>query len=201
MDDAEILRDDLTFAVALSVEGLSLPTDAVGPAQLSAAAHLVATADRALHQLVVRAREGGASWAQIGEALGISRQAAQHRFGAAPPQRVTRQREEPPAEIVAFGAQVLDELAQGITTAADAHLGAQMSERLEGLGAAHFVEPVESTFGRFISRDAMSSRLVGGVVVLQAREHRSIQDADVRVILGPDRTILGMSYELVPSAA
>ena len=37
--------------------------------------------DRAMRQLVDDAREAGASWADVGKALGVSRQAAHERFG------------------------------------------------------------------------------------------------------------------------
>ena len=43
---------------------------------------LIGLADRRLHELVAESRRGGASWQAIGEALGVSRQAAFKRFGA-----------------------------------------------------------------------------------------------------------------------
>jgi hypothetical protein len=39
------------------------------------------TAQSALHTAVKVARERGASWADVGDAFGVSRQAAQQRFG------------------------------------------------------------------------------------------------------------------------
>lgn len=49
-------------------------------AEVSAASDRVEKARRALIGAVARAREAGASYADIGEALGISRQAAWERF-------------------------------------------------------------------------------------------------------------------------
>jgi len=43
---------------------------------------LIGLADRRLHELVGEARRAGTSWQAIGEALGVSRQAAFKRFGA-----------------------------------------------------------------------------------------------------------------------
>jgi hypothetical protein len=50
-------------------------------AALAATAALRDAADRKLFELVGFAREAGASWAAIGEALGVSTQAAHQRFG------------------------------------------------------------------------------------------------------------------------
>lgn len=49
--------------------------------RISAAAAAVATAQDELRAAVAAAREAGDTWAMIGVALGISRQAAYQRFG------------------------------------------------------------------------------------------------------------------------
>ncbi len=53
-------------------------------AALAATAALRDAADRKLYVLVGYAREAGASWASIGEALGVTTQAAHQRFGPKP---------------------------------------------------------------------------------------------------------------------
>jgi|SRR5688500_5893830 hypothetical protein len=53
-------------------------------AALEATAALRDAADRKLYVLVGYAREAGASWASIGEALGVTTQAAHQRFGPKP---------------------------------------------------------------------------------------------------------------------
>ena len=53
-------------------------------AALAATAALRDAADRKLYVLVGFAREAGASWAAIGEALGVTTQAAHQRFGPKP---------------------------------------------------------------------------------------------------------------------
>jgi hypothetical protein len=60
-------------------------------AALAATAALRSAADDKLFQLVVFARDSGASWAAIGEALGVSTQAAHQRFAA----KVTTTRARP----------------------------------------------------------------------------------------------------------
>ena len=51
-------------------------------AALSATAALREAADRKLFELVGFAREAGASWASIGQALGVTTQAAHQRYGS-----------------------------------------------------------------------------------------------------------------------
>ena len=53
-------------------------------AALAATTAVREAADRKLFELVGFAREAGASWASIGEALGVTTQAAHQRFGPKP---------------------------------------------------------------------------------------------------------------------
>ena len=55
--------------------------DAVHFRRIIAAAEGVSRADRELHDAVRAAREAGDSWLSIGMALGVTKQAAQKRFG------------------------------------------------------------------------------------------------------------------------
>jgi hypothetical protein len=73
---------------AAADDGDALPDGAGQPdgdaAVLAGLRHLAEIAERvdwALLSLVGEARANGASWATVGEALGVSRQAAQQRFG------------------------------------------------------------------------------------------------------------------------
>ena len=59
-------------------------------AALSATAALRDSADRKLFELVGFARDAGASWASIGEALGVTTQAAHQRYGPKPSAKSSR---------------------------------------------------------------------------------------------------------------
>jgi len=59
-------------------------------AALAATAGLREAADRKLFDLVDFARTSGASWAAIGEALGVTTQAAHQRFGPKPATRAAK---------------------------------------------------------------------------------------------------------------
>ncbi|WKR23223.1 hypothetical protein AIF0345_3202 [Actinomyces israelii] len=55
--------------------------DAAGFRRIIAARKRLAEAERELHDAVAAAKDAGDSWTVIGAALGVSRQAAQRRFG------------------------------------------------------------------------------------------------------------------------
>lgn len=59
------------------------PVPGVELGRLIDAAHAAAQAERQLAYAAHAARDAGASWAQIGDALGLTRQAAQQRWGHA----------------------------------------------------------------------------------------------------------------------
>lgn len=55
---------------------------AADPADLAELVELRAHVDRAISNSVRAVHDSGSSWAEIGSALGVSRQAAQQRYGA-----------------------------------------------------------------------------------------------------------------------
>lgn len=57
--------------------------DAGDPGALAGLAAFAHDAEQALGEAVQRQRAQGASWAQVGNALGVTRSAAQKRFGGA----------------------------------------------------------------------------------------------------------------------
>ncbi len=74
INDIEKVLDDLDPATAQA-------RDAVHFRRIIAAKEGVAQAERELHDAVRAAREAGDSWLSIGLALGVTKQAAQKRFG------------------------------------------------------------------------------------------------------------------------
>lgn len=74
VNDIETTLDDLNPATMQS-------RDAVHFRRIIAAREGVACADRELREAVASARAAGDSWFTIGMALGVSKQAAQKRFG------------------------------------------------------------------------------------------------------------------------
>ncbi|USQ81937.1 hypothetical protein NF556_09965 [Ornithinimicrobium faecis] len=74
MNDIEKVLDDLD---PVTVQA----RDAVHFRRIIAAKEGVSQAERELHDAVRAAREAGDSWLSIGLALGVTKQAAQKRFG------------------------------------------------------------------------------------------------------------------------
>lgn len=69
-------------------------------AMVDAASAALDVAREALHQAVHNALDGGATWSEVGEVLGVSRQAAFQRFGpkqaASPDEGDNKMRRRPP---------------------------------------------------------------------------------------------------------
>ena len=88
-------HDPLGSAAQIVDDAMRLLVQCTGDGELTVGAALAATAglrdaaDHKLFQLVGFARDQGASWAQIGEALGVSTQAAHQRYGPKQPARKT----------------------------------------------------------------------------------------------------------------
>lgn len=188
------LRRDLLLAAAFAAHGLDDEADAGIEETLSPAAHLVGLADRTLHALIAQAREKGATWAQIGELLGMTRQAAQKRFQGKVPQKVSTPRPTVPQERIDQAAMLLDAAAAGriaeLESAASAHVLAQCGER----GLAPQFETAEEIFGSFISRSALEASMLGTVILVTARERRQKRDARAEITLTVDGTLLGLNY-------
>jgi len=70
--------DLMRSAVGKGIVARPVPGAELGA--LADAAHAAAQADQLLDDTAVAARHAGASWAQIGDAVGLTRQAAQQRW-------------------------------------------------------------------------------------------------------------------------
>jgi membrane protease YdiL (CAAX protease family) len=195
MGERESLREELQLAAALCYEALSVDPRTTGTDSLASAAELLATAERSLHRLVGEARDAGMSWARIGEVLGVSRQAAQQRFAAAPARRVSVEKPAVPDQVLEVAAAVLEGMAAQDAAAVDPYLGDAVHSVLGPEGIAPQIEAVLSTFGTFDSREELQARMVGNVVMVRALEHRTRHDADVHVTLTRAGVVLGLRYE------
>ena len=85
IEEDERVREAVAEAIGGGREGVleTLDTDPSGYLVLVAAGDVAADeSGRLLHEAVTSARNAGHSWEAIGDVLGVSRQAAQQRFGA-----------------------------------------------------------------------------------------------------------------------
>lgn len=79
---AKSVNSDITDAT--QAEGLRTleVNDGAAGREIIQARRAVAQAERRLSEAVANARSGGYSWSAVGSLLGVSRQAAQQRFGS-----------------------------------------------------------------------------------------------------------------------
>ncbi|MDO5663386.1 MAG: hypothetical protein Q4G40_11875 [Brachybacterium sp.] len=195
MDARSHLRDEVTVTASMCVGALTdRPGDHPGEG-IAAASHLVDAAERALHLLVGDARGAGMTWAGVGEALGISRQAAQKRFSGQIPQKVIRDRPEAPAELVELAVSLLEDAAEGRFERLDARASAQLQRSANEAGIAPYFASVVPVFGEFIAREEPIVQVFGTVVQVTAREQRTRRPARARVTLTADGTLLGIHYD------
>ena len=194
------LRTELALAAAFTDHGLNDDGDPGLEETLSPAAQLVDLSERALHMIVLRAREQGASWAEIGENLGITRQAAQKRFAGKVPQKVSAERPQVPPQIIDEATRLLDAAAAGhldeLDKVASEHIRKQCGPR--GL-APHFQAALD-IYGSLLGRDHVEVTMLGRVVLLQARERREKQDARAEISLTVDGLLLGLQYHPVKAS-
>lgn len=200
MDNRSRLRDEVTVSSALCLSALADEPGAQAEQSLSAASHLVDAAERTLHQLVTDARASGMTWAAVGDSLGISRQAAQKRFGGQVPQKVTRDLPSAPPELVELAEGLLDDAVSGRFDRIEQHASAHLRKLAGAAGLARSFEPLATMYGDFVSRAEPQVQLIGTVVYVSAIEQRTVKPARAEVTLAADGTLLGLSYLDIDSA-
>lgn len=188
------LREELTLAAALTAEGFSAPDNQPGEQALAAASELARAADRTLHLFVRQEREAGTSWAGIGSLLGITRQAAQKRFSTPPP-RHDAPRAQASDDQLRRAIEVLDHAAAGRSEPIQELLGHGLRAALGEEGIAPAIAGIAPVFGRFEERVEVSARVLARVTVVIARERWSVMDAEARVTLAPDGSLMGLFYK------
>lgn len=77
---AELLDDKVATAKSLAAQAEQANLDSDLPDTIHALSCLAQTAESALRTAVDLARDRGATWQQIGDMFGVTRQAAQERF-------------------------------------------------------------------------------------------------------------------------
>lgn len=188
------LRHEIAAASAVTVEALEEGTPTEPIAALAAASHLSETAERALHAIVADAREAGMTWAGIGEALGISRQAAQKRFSAQVPRRVAAPASAPSEENLELARALMADAAAGDFQRFDQIASTSLRRSMSGLTWVDAFSQVGELFGEVLERGPVQAQSVGRTVRVSAREERRVRPVTVEVLLTEGGTLLGMHY-------
>jgi hypothetical protein len=167
---------------------------AIGQAQARAR-----SAEEELAMSVVQARESGHTWAEIGQVLGTSRQAAFQRFGRPADPRTGQPMAPVVPGAVELAGQLFGDLVAGRWAAVCAQFGPAVAARLDPDGLAAAWAQVIGMAGEFERRGAPSAARAGDYTVVDVplffeageRTGRVSYDQDARVaglfFLPPDR--------------
>jgi hypothetical protein len=161
-----------------------LVTDAAGVRE-AAEGILVAT--------VQQARDDGASWQTIGDALGVSRQAAFQRYGKPVDPRTGEQLSTTPlAEATTLAAAVIDELAAGDWAKVLARFDTVMTERLPESALAPAWAYLVAQSGAFEGRGESTAVRAADLTVTNTPLAFEAGDYTARITFRDDTTIAGL---------
>jgi len=168
---------------------------------IAAAAHICASADQLLAATVQCARADGASWQVIGDALGVTRQAAFQRFGKPlDPRTGEPMNTTPLADAPNLTRTILDDLTAGSWTAVTARFDATMSEALSDDGLGEVWAQIIGQVGALERRGTTQSSRAGELTITNTPLTFEAGDLTARITFRDDRSIAGL-YFLEPQAA
>lgn len=162
---------------------------AIGQAQA-----LARSAEEELAMSVARARESGHTWAEIGQVLGTSRQAAFQRFGRPTDPRTG----QPMAPVVPgtreLAGQLFGDLAAGRWAAVCAQFGPAVAARLDPSGLAAAWAQVIGMAGEFERRGEPSAYRAGDYTVVDVPLFFEAGDRTGRVSYDQDARVAGLFF-------
>jgi Protein of unknown function (DUF3887) len=174
------------------MEAVTRVRTAEGIEAVAAARDLSRLTEAAMREAVDRARGAGATWLQIGDALGASRQAAFQRFGrpAAPPH-------DPAAAERAV--RVLLDLTKGRVAAVRRRFGARMAEALPEARLAETLERVTGLVGAYRGMGEPFAHRAGDLTVVRVPLRFEAGEMTGQVTFDPAGKIAGLF--ITPPAA
>jgi hypothetical protein len=142
---------------------------------------------------VEQAREAGATWQEIGEALGVSRQAAFQRFGKPIDPRTGEPMDTIPlAEAVALAEEVIDNLSAGRWDEVVERFDSQMRDRLGSEGLAAAWTQVIGLAGAYERRGEVESARAADLTITTTLLAFEAGDFAARISFHDDHTIAGL---------
>jgi len=188
-DPVAVQVADAARWLAAELSRAGSPRDAV-----AAARDLSAAADAALQAAVDRARAAGASWREIGDVLGTSRQAAFQRFGHPVDPRTSEpmSRDVPPDaadRAVAIFAWHAEGRWEEILAELDERMHARLDAALLARGWAHMA----GLFGRFEGTGEPFAHRAGDDVMVDVPLHWEAGDARGIVRFDTDGRVAGLA--------
>ena len=191
--------DDLREDLIRSLESIPTSPDLLGAIQTCATVQ--EQAERLLTTAVARARAQGMTWADIGTALGISRQGAFQRFGRPIDPRTEQPMDTTPlAGVEPRAVSLFALLAAGQWEAARADFDATMTAQLPADRLADNFATVVSMVGEFQHTGAPHSRREGAYTVVDVPLAFEAGDMTGRVAFADSGEVAGL-FILDPSYA
>ncbi|HJT93631.1 MAG TPA: DUF3887 domain-containing protein [Mycobacterium sp.] len=172
------------------------------PLELVRAAHEVQDRAEALMAAAVQqAREAGRTWQQIGDVLGVSRQAVFQRYGKPiDPRTGEVMNTSPLPEADELARTVIDDLAHARWADVSARFDATMRDRLTEEGLAEAWAHIVGLAGAYESHGDTDAARAGDFTTTNTPLAFEAGDFVARITFRDDRTIAGL-YILSPDAA
>lgn len=200
VDTTSAIAGLLASAQALAVRA----TEASGTAGVlhvvTRAAALRGELDDVLASLVDQARHDGATWQAVGDALGISRQAAFQRFGHPVDPRTGELMDTRAHDgAVELAAGIVDDLAGARWAEVVARFDERMTAALDAEGVGDAWAQVVGTVGAFEAAGPATARRLGDVTVVDTPLRFEAGEMVARISVRADRTVAGL-FILAPGA-
>jgi hypothetical protein len=173
----------------------TLADDRIGALEAIGVAQEVARdAEEGLAMTVARARESGHTWAEIGQVLGTSRQAAFQRFGRPADPRTGRPMEPAVPGAGDLATRLLDDLAAGHWAAVCARFGPAVAARLDPPGLAAAWAQVIGMVGQYERRGAPSVYQAGDHTIVDLPLFFEAGERMGRVSYDRDASVAGLFF-------
>lgn len=158
-------------------------------------------ADALMATAVAQAREEGRTWQEIGEVLGVSRQAAFQRYGKPiDPRTGEAMKTDPLPRADELAGTVIHDLAQGRWAAVSARFDDTMRDRLSDEGLAEAWAHIVGLAGAFESHGDTETVRAGDFTTTNTPLNFEAGDFVARITFRDDQTVAGL-YILDPVVA
>jgi hypothetical protein len=151
-------------------------------------------AEEELAMTVTRARESGHTWAEIGQVLGTSRQAAFQRFGRPADPRTGRPREPAVPGARELAGQLVSDLVAGRWAAVCAQFGPAVAARLDRPGLAAAWAQVIGMVGEFERHGEPSVYRAGDYTIVDVPLSFEAGERTGRVSYDQDARVAGLFF-------
>lgn len=162
---------------------------------VASAARLSDSAEQLLRSTIHLARTEGASWQVIGDALGVTRQAAFQRFGKPrDPRTGELMNTTPLADAPRIARTVLDDLAAGAWSAVTARFDPAMADGLSQEGLGEVWAQIISQVGALENCGTPQASRAGELTITNTPLEFEAGELTARITFHDDRTLAGLYF-------